>query len=163
MAINETSLRKIKDLESLLSFLRNPDLSNGLGWMIRDDVEAEELFYDYNVGNFAKVGEGLKLRQLINMTSAQPWGVFLVETSTRQLYTTEMRRLLRVLAPKARAQQSYLPAWPMENLLFIVTHNYEHFTFAHFEGEEAARAKLKTFGWNQTEIGVRTLCEHNLP
>jgi hypothetical protein len=163
MAINETSLRKIHDIDSLLAFLREPDPANGLGWMMREDVDAEELFYDYTDGNFANAGDGLKLRQLINMTSDQPWGVFLVETSTPKLYTTELRRLLRVLAPKARAQHSFLPAWPTENLLFIATHDYREFTFAHFEGSESARAKLKTFGWSQTEVGVRTLCEHNLP
>lgn len=162
-AINPAALAAIRDLPSLLAFLRNTDPANGLGWMIREDVDAEELFYDYTEGNFSKVGEGLKLRQLINMTSDQPWGVFLVETSTPKLYTTELRRLLRVLAPKARAQQSFLPAWPTENLLFIATHDYREFTFAHFEGSESARAKLKTFGWNQAEVGVRTLCEHNLP
>lgn len=39
--------------------------------MIRDDVDAEESFYDYTEGNFAKIGEEIKLRQLINMTGGQ--------------------------------------------------------------------------------------------
>ena len=159
--INPTALNKIHDLTSLLNFLRNADPSSGLGWMIREDVDAEELFYDYTEGNFSKVGEKVKLRQLINMTGGQPWGVFLIETSTPKLYTTELRRVLRVLA--AKKQLSYLPSWQAENLLFIATHDYQQFTFAHFRGEESAKAKLSTFGWNQTEVGVRTLCEHNLP
>ena len=44
--INPTALTKIHDLTSLLNFLRNADPANGLGWMIREDVDAEELFYD---------------------------------------------------------------------------------------------------------------------
>lgn len=64
-SINQTALSVIRDLNSLLAFLRNTDPSNGRGWMIREGVEAEKLFYDYGVGNFAKVDEGLKLRGLI--------------------------------------------------------------------------------------------------
>ena len=52
--INPTSLTSIRDLSSLLAFLRNPDPLSGLGWMIRDDENAGENFT-------IEVGVGLTL------------------------------------------------------------------------------------------------------
>ncbi len=53
----------------------------------------------------------------------------------------------------------------MENILFIATQDFDQFTFAHFRGDAAATARLSTFGWTQSQVdvGVRTLCEYNLP
>ena len=163
--INPATLSKIHDLATLLGFLRDTNPANGLGWPIRDDLDPEELFYDYDQGDFRQdgQGEGLQLRQLAKVTRGQPWGVFLVQTSTPRLYTSQLRRIVRVLAPKARNQLSYLPSWPLENLLFVATHNFKQFTFAHLRGEENAAARISSFGWSQAESGVRTLCEYNLP
>ena len=63
----------------------------------------------------------------------------------------------------ARSQQPDLPAWAAQNLLFIATHNYQQFTVAHFKGDRAATAQLSTFGWEYGNVGLRTLCEYNLP
>ncbi|HEY4492810.1 MAG TPA: hypothetical protein VI958_12475, partial [Acidobacteriota bacterium] len=162
-AIDEIYLHKIKDLNSLLTFLREPDPARGLNWPIRNDVvDAEELFYDYSQGEFIRAGgESLKVYQLANLFKGQPWGIFLLQTASPKLYMSQLRRLLRALA--AKKQLSFLPNWQIPNILFIATYNFERFTFAHFSGEETATAKLRSFGWNQAEGGVRTLCEYNLP
>ena len=163
-AIDTKALQAIHDLPSLLAFLRQAEPVRGLGWPIRTDLEAEELFYDYSTGGFLHAGgESICVWQLAKLEKDQPWGIFLLQTATARVYTTQLRRLLRLLA--ARKQQSYFNTWPVENILFIATQDFHQFTFGHFRGETAATARLSTFGWTQSqvEVGVRTLCEYNLP
>jgi hypothetical protein len=163
-AINTKALQSIHDLPSLLAFLRRLDPGRGLGWPIRSDLDAEELFYDYTSGDFLRSGgDSLCVWQLAKLEKDQPWGIFLLQTATPRIYTTQLRRLLRLLA--ALKQQSFFNTWPLENILFIATQDFHQFTFAHFRGDAAATARLSTFGWTQSqvEVGVRTLAEYNLP
>jgi len=98
-----------------------------------------------------------------------PWGVFIVEFRSPDAFTTgrgmtgPLRRILRGLVPKARGRPSHLPAWDRQNLLFICTHNYEHFRFAYFKAppEGTKTAPLATFGWSPG-VPARTVCEFNL-
>ncbi len=160
-AIDELYVQRIHDRDSLIGFLRDR-----LGWPAPPRLGVEEMFYDYSADDLQldpRAAERIRVRQLAPFSSGQPWGVFLLETAQPKLYATYLRRVLRGLAPTARQQRSQLPAWPASNLLFIATHDYRQFTFAHFEGERAASARLRLFGWERDRPGLRTLCEHNLP
>ncbi len=161
MPISESALDKIHNRESLIAFLRDE-----LQWPAPEDVTVEEMFYDYSADELRldkKTDERVRVQQLANFQDGQPWGVFLVETATPKLYVTNLRRVLRGLAPAARSQRANLKAWRTDNLLFITTHDYSQFTFAHFKGDRAANARLATFGWEHDDLAVRTPCEFNWP
>lgn len=155
-------VRQILDLESLIGFLRDE-----LGWLAPDNLTVEEMAYDYRSDELrldAATADGVQVRQLAPFVVGQPWGVFLVETDTPKVYATHLRKILRGLAPSARNRHSNLPAWNAQNLLFLcTTRTYDRFTFAHFKGEKASTATLSTFGWERGDVGIRTLCEYNLP
>ncbi len=59
---------------------------------------------------------------------------------------------------------SHLATWKRENLLFICTHQYEHFRFAYFKApqDNTRAAPLAAFGWGP-DMSARTACEFNLP
>ncbi|OQY80265.1 MAG: hypothetical protein B6D41_21280 [Chloroflexi bacterium UTCFX4] len=160
--LSESDIRHIRNLETLFDFLRDK-----LSWEIRDDLAPEDFFYDYTADELhldKTTAEQVTVRQIAPFVDEQPWGIFLVETNTPRVYTTHLRQILRALAPSARAQRPNQKAWRAENLLFVcVTPQYDSFTFAHFKGEKAATAKLASFGWDEQEIGLRTLREFNLP
>lgn len=159
--IYEDRIRRIRNRDTLITFIRDE-----LSWPAPPDLPTDEMFYDYSADELRldrRTAERVQVQQLADFSPGQPWGVFLLETATPKLYTTQLRRVLRGLAPTARSQQPNLPAWPAQNLLFIATHNYQQFTFAHFKGDRVATARLSTFGWEHGDVGLRTLCEYNLP
>ena len=70
--------------------------------------------------------------------------------------------MLRGLVPNRRKAAS-LPSWQADNILFICTHNWEHYRFAHFRSADGSKlARLSTFGWGPGTSN-RTACEFNLP
>ncbi len=160
----EQAVRQVKDFPSLLGLLRDE-----LNWQIEADAGLEELTFDWSARelNFSenhasRLKDGV-IRQLRPFVNTQPWGIFFVEFTNGRVYRTALRQVLRKLVPKRRAQFPDQPTWRHENLLFIcATRNYNEFTFAHFKGEESARAVLTTFGWEQNSTYLHTLCEFNL-
>ncbi len=155
-------VRQIRDSNSLVAFLREE-----LEWPAPDNLTVEEMSYDYRADELrldATMTDRVKVRQLAPFAQGQPWGIFLVEANTPKVYATHLRKILRGLAPSARQRQAHLKAWNAENLLFIcTTPKFDRFTFAHFKGDKASTATLSTFGWERGDVGIRTLCEYNLP
>ncbi|MDW8277514.1 MAG: TaqI-like C-terminal specificity domain-containing protein [Anaerolineales bacterium] len=157
------NVQSIRDFKSLLRYLRRE-----LRWPIDEETPASELTFDYSPAELGLDEQQAKfraIRQLRPLTPNQPWGIFLLETSTPRGYTAELRRILRTFAPKARARFSDRPHWKPENLLFLITCDYRQFTFAHFkvDARNPSQSKLAAFGWDENTSGLRTLCEFNLP
>ncbi len=162
----EQAVRQVSDLESLFRLLRDE-----LDWpvepsAIADDADtfewtAPELRLSESAADRLAHGG---VRQIRYPTPSQPWGIFLVEFTDGHVYRTALRQVLRGLVPKKRGRDPNLPSWQHENLLFIcASDNYTRFTFGHFRGRRGERARLATFGWEQNDPYVRTLCEYNLP
>lgn len=155
-------VRQIHDLDSLIGFLRDE-----LEWLAPDNLSVEEMAYDYRADELrldAVTADHVRVRQLAPFVPGQPWGIFLVEMNTAKVYATHLRKILRGLAPSARQRSSDLKAWNAQNILFIcTTPKFDRFTFAHFKGDKASTATLSTFGWERGDVGIRTLCEYNLP
>jgi type I restriction-modification system DNA methylase subunit len=158
------AIQSIRDFKSLVRYLRKE-----LGWPIDEETPAEDLIFEYSPAELG-LDERLavkvrQVKQLRPLTPNQPWGVFLLETAAPRGYTAELRRLLRIFAPAARARFAHLPQWRPENLLFLITFDYRQFTFAHFKVDprNPSRSKLAAFGWEENADGLRTLCEFNLP
>jgi hypothetical protein len=158
--------REIRDFASLLAYL-----VENLNW----DLDLES-FTDPDDLTFEWSGESLRLgdkrtgqlsggfvRQLREIASGQPWGIFFVEFTDERIYRTALREILRGLV-FSRRRDPNLPSWQHENLLFIcATRDYERITFAHFRGEQMQKARLATFGWQRDSSYLRTLLEFNLP
>ena len=160
--IEQQRVYRIKDLDSLLGFLRE-DLCWDLPEASIDDVSFEWTGLDLNLSeDIHKKLKGGIIRQLQPFAGKQPWGIFVVEFTTRDVSIITLRQILRCFVAKRRGARPDLPAWQCENLLFICLYGENGFTFAHFKGDKPYSAKLTTFSWHPSEP-VRTVCEFNLP
>jgi hypothetical protein len=109
--------------------------------------------------------------QPLEQTYQQPWGILILEFAnptpllTGRGLTGPLRKVLRGLVSNRRNRPSNMPIWDRENLLFICTHNYQHFRFAYFKpAKQKEQAEpLSMFGWDSGDAALRTLCEYNLP
>jgi len=168
----ETILPTVCDFDSFLHGL----LANTLGWEIGQGVRRiEDISYLWTEADLG--AEGLTARDVkVQVWQIQPLpvgratrGIFLVQFDYPDPFTKgrgmvgPLRQVLRGLVPRLRRHDPQLPCWRCEDLLFICTYQYEHFTFAHFRGQSHASAALTTFGWVRDQVGWRTLCEFNLP
>lgn len=167
-----SAIQTVKDQKSFIKNL----LIGALSWKIPEGTtEVEEISYSWTLDELHAEGLNKKIvdgqiRQIqpLEKSGKQPWGIFLLEFKNIDAFikgrglTGILRQVLRGLVRKKR-QQTNRPAWDRENLLFICTHNYEHYRFAYFKKpEEAQLAPLSTFGWGP-DIPCRTVCEFNLP
>lgn len=156
-------LRAIKTFPQLVKYL-----GDDLDWPIQS-INLDELTFDWSAGDLriredgsSRLRDGV-IRQLQPLVANQPWGIFFVEFADTRIYRGALREVLRGLVPKRRRDPG-LPAWQHENLLFLcTTGDYSRFTFVHFRGEKAEKARLASFGWETGSAYVRTLCEFNLP
>jgi len=165
----------IADVRDQASFIQRL-LIDTLGWPVDQHAQCvDDIAYEWTAGELR--ADDLD-RHVVDNRICQlqppadppmPWGVFIVEFNSPDAFTTgrgmtgPLRRILRGLVPKARGRPSHLPAWDRENLLFICTHNFEHFRFAYFKApsEGTKTAPLVTFGWSPG-VPARTVCEFNL-
>ncbi len=167
----ETALQQIDGFDSFVHGL----LAETLGWDIKQHVhELEDIGHDWGEDDLKVEGlssqlVGGRVWQIQPLpVDDQPWGIFLLEFNNPDAFVRgrgmvgPLRQVLRGLVPR-RQRQHQLRAWEHENLLFICTHAWQHFTFAHFKGDKAASAAISTFGWVKDQAGWRTLCEANLP
>jgi hypothetical protein len=160
--IEQQRVYRIKDLDSLLGFLRE-DLCWDLPEASIDDVSFEWTGLDLNLSeDIHKKLKGGLIRQLQPFTTHQPWGIFIVEFAIREVSIITLRQILRCFIAKRRGARPDLPAWRCENLLFLCLYGENGFTFAHFKGDKPYSSKLTTFSWHPGEP-IRTVCEFNLP
>jgi len=161
-SVPESVIRAVRDFKSLCAFLQTH-----LQWPIPAEVSltVEDLTYQFLAEELRlkpEVGDRLRVREVVPLESGQPWGIFLLEFNTPKFYRTWVRQVMRGLAPR-RQRNSQFPTWNHEHLLFICTHDYKQFTFAHFSGEKPTGSRLTTFTLDPEAPKWRTLCEYNLP
>jgi hypothetical protein len=166
----EAAIKRVRDEKSFIQDL----LIDTLGWEIDENATTvEEVSYDWSLDELRAEGIEPALAKgnvsQLQPVAGNPWGVFLVEFNNPDLFTRgrgmtgPLRKILRGLVPSKR-RNSNLPSFKQENLLFVCTHNYQHYRFAYFKAplEKNLAAPLAAFGWSPGEP-IRTLCEHNLP
>jgi len=164
------AIRNVTDQSCFINGL----LRDTLNWQIPDGIEnIEDMAYVWSADDLR--GDGLnkklvdgKVLQIQPLEGNQQWGIFLLEFKNVDTFvkgrglTGPLRKVLRGLVRKKR-QQANLPTWERENLLFICTHNYEHYCFAYFKSPKDTKlAPLSTFGWSKGDTAIHTLCEYNL-
>jgi hypothetical protein len=163
------ALARVHDQKSFLNDL----LAETLDWPVDTGVkEVDEITYEWSETDLRardlskKLIDGKVLQ--VQLTTDQAWGIFILEFKRPDVFTSDrgmtgvLRQVLRGLV-KNRNKPSSLPSWQRDNLLFISTHNYEHFRIAHFKAprEDGRTARLAAFGWGP-DIPARTACEFNL-
>ena len=150
-------------------------LLDTLGWQIPEGIEEiEEISFGWTQQELGvnDLDQNLingQIYQIRPMSENQPWGIFILEFQNEEVFTNgrgltgPLRKVLRGLVPKRR-RQANLPAWDRENLLFICTHNYQHYRFAYFKSprDKGHAEPLTMFGWSP-DTPARTACEFNLP
>jgi type I restriction-modification system DNA methylase subunit len=166
----EEALARVTDQESFLQTL----LAETLGWPLREKTkEVKDASFEWTAEELRASGLDKhivenRIWQLRRFDDNQSWGVFIIEFKNDSVFTKgrgltgPLRKILRGLVPNAR-RRSDLPAWTRENLLFICTHNYQHYCFAYFKvPKDSKLAPLSTFGWEKGDTSIHTLCEYNL-
>ena len=168
----ETTLREVNDQASFVQRL----LIDALGWPVDEAAqEIGDIAYEWTEDELRAAGlnekiVGGKAYQII--LPGNPWGIFVMEFANPDVFTTGrgmtgvLRRVLHGLVSKGRGGQSAnLPRFTQDNLLFICSHNYERYRFAHFKPapEGTGTAPMASFGWGPDDLdAVRTICEFNL-
>jgi len=162
------ALQTVRDQPSFIQNL----LINTLDWQIPGGIERiEDISYGWALEELKATNlnqhivDG-RIYQIQPIRADQPWGIFLLEFSNHDAFLSgrglkgALRKILRALVPKRRAQ-GQRPVWNRESLLFICTHNYEHFTFAYFKKPIAPSLSepLATFGWGH-DVPSRTAYEN---
>jgi len=164
----QQAINKIGDQPSFIQEL----LVDALGWPIQEEIEdIDEIAYEWtaeelNVEDLDRNVMGGRVFQIQPLMDDQPWGIFILEFSNEDAFTTgrgltgPLRKVLRGLVPKRR-RSANLPAWEKEHLLFVCTHQYHHFRFAYFKSpiEKGHAEPLITFGWGP-DIPARTAYEN---
>jgi hypothetical protein len=167
----EVALQNTRDLDSFLQGL----LGDVLQWPIDQGVKAlEDIGFTWDKEELKALdldkhvieGQVWQIQPL--PVEKQSWGIFLLQFNSPDIFekgrglTGLLRKVLRGLVPNRRKSAS-LPSWQADNILFICTHNWQHYRFAHFRSADGGKlARLSTFGWGPGTSN-RTACEFNLP
>jgi hypothetical protein len=171
----EKAVQHVRDQEGFIREL----LVGALEWEIPDGMERiDDISLPWSEDELRARGLERRLLdgqawQIQALRQGQPWGIFLLQFARPDHFTARgglhgatgtLRQVLRGLVP-SRRHDSALPSWQRENLLFLCTHDYHQFRFAYFKAPRDSQktAPLPSFGWNQGDTHLRTLCEFNLP
>ncbi len=167
----EETLKQVRDQQSFLHNL----LAGHLHWPIDPDItDLGEIAFEWSEDELKARGlskhlvDG-KVLQLQPLVGKQVWGIFLLEFKRPDVFVKErgttriLREVLRGLV-SYRGKPSGLKSWGRDQLLFICTHDYQHFRFAYFKQPTNKQGipPIATFGWGP-DIPARTVCEFNLP
>lgn len=156
---NRERLSKIKRIDQLIKYLRDE-----LDWPIESD-NIEEITYDYTPDelgidskNAAKIET---IKQLMPLSTNQPWGIFFVKFERKHLPVVALRRILGQLVIKKRAssRKSDKPTWLCNDLLFISSYGegeLRQISFAHFteDKEMGDLPTLKVLGWDGQDTNL---------
>ena len=146
-------LREIKTFPSLVKYLRDD-----LDWPIETD-NFEDLVFDYEAEEFGidlKTAAKIEsIKQLRPFTTRQPWGIFFVKFTPKNLPVVALRRILGqlVLKKRASAKRSEQATWLLNDLLFISNYgegDQRQINLAHF-AENSVKGDLptlKVLGWD---------------
>ena len=154
-----SKLTSIRRFDQLVAFLRDE-----MGWPITGN-DFEELTFEYSpeelgidAANAAKIQEIKRLRPL---AANQPWGIFFVKFEPKLLPVVALRSILGRVALKRRASanSSELPAWAMEDLLFISNYgegDARQISFAHFAAPASSirLPTLKVVAWDDQDTAL---------
>lgn len=160
MTINyRNMLVEIGQFEQLIAFLRDQ-----MDWPIASE-DFEELTFEYSAEELgidgASAAKIQEIRRLRPLAPNQPWGVFFVKFEPKRLPVVALRSILGRVALKKRASanRSELPAWEMEDLLFVSNYGEgqaRQISFAHFAASAVSSRlpTLKVIAWDRSDTAL---------
>jgi hypothetical protein len=147
-------LQQVKNFEKLLQYLETE-----LGWPV-EGREIDDIAFPFDLetdlgldkNEVAKVRHVYRLKK---MHKKQPFGIFFVDFEGKKMPVSVLKRILRNLAlkRKANARAADQLAWDVEDLIFISAVGEEkdstrEISFAHFRKEPDNRHVLKVMAWD---------------
>lgn len=153
-------LRSVRDLASLTTYLHDE-----LEWPI-GDWDIEDLTFEYSpeeAGLDPKSAVKVRsIRRLRPITVNQPWGIFFIDFLPGDLPITVLRRILRTVVVKKRADsRPDRQTWRMDDLLFISVLGEEDrrdLNLAHFSEDPIShRATLRVVEWDEADTHFHLL------
>ncbi len=147
-------IKSIADFPTLVEYLKED-----LGWKLEAE-DVEDLVFEYEPEELG-LGEAHKvkineIKQLRPLATNQPWGIFYLDFEPKRLPVVVLRRILRSLVPKKRANaaSSRQAVWNLNDLLFISAlgeRGHRGISFAHFRDNGSGPPQLQTFSWDERE------------
>jgi hypothetical protein len=147
-------LQQVKNFDKLLKYLESE-----LGWPV-EGREIDDIAFPFDLeadlgldkNEVAKVRHVYRLKK---MHKKQPFGIFFVDFEGKKMPVSVLKRILRNLAlkRKANAKAADQLAWDVEDLIFISAVGEEkdsarEISFAHFRKEPDNRHVLKIMAWD---------------
>jgi hypothetical protein len=147
-------LQQVKNFEKLLQYLETE-----LGWPV-EGREIDDIAFPFDLEadlgldkkEVAKVRHVYRLKK---MHKKQPFGIFFVDFEGKKMPVSVLKRILRTLALRRRANAKAADqlAWDVEDLIFISAVGEEkdasrEISFAHFRKEPDNRHVLKVLAWD---------------
>lgn len=147
-------LQQVKNFDKLLKYLETE-----LGWPV-EGREIDDIAFPFDLetdlgldkNEVAKVRHVYRLKK---MHKKQPFGIFFVDFEGKKMPVSVLKRILRNLAlkRKANAKAADQLAWDVEDLIFISAVGEEkdstrEISFAHFRKEPDNRHVLKVLAWD---------------
>lgn len=147
-------LQQVKNFDKLLRYLETE-----LGWPV-EGREIDDIAFPFDLesdlgldkNEVAKVRHVYRLKK---MHKKQPFGIFFVDFEGKKMPVSVLKRILRNLALKRRANARAADqlAWDVEDLIFISAVGEEkdstrEISFAHFRKEPDNRHVLKVMAWD---------------
>ena len=147
-------LQQVKNFEKLLQYLETE-----LGWPV-EGREIDDIAFPFDLETdlgldkkeVAKVRHVYRLKK---MHKKQPFGIFFVDFEGKKMPVSVLKRILRTLALRRRANAKAADqlAWDVEDLIFISAVGEEkdasrEISFAHFRKEPDNRHVLKVLAWD---------------
>ena len=147
-------LQQVKNFDKLLKYLETE-----LRWPV-DGREIDDIAFPFDLeadlgldkNEVAKVRHVYRLKK---MHKKQPFGIFFVDFEGKKMPVSVLKRILRNLAlkRKANAKAADQLAWDVEDLIFISAVGEEkdstrEISFAHFRKEPDNRHVLKVMAWD---------------
>ncbi len=147
-------LQQVKNFDKLIKYLETE-----LGWPV-EGREIDDIAFPFDLEadlgldkkEVAKVRHVYRLKK---MHKKQPFGIFFVDFEGKKMPVSVLKRILRTLALKRRANATAADqlAWDVEDLIFISAVGEEkdasrEISFAHFRKEPDNRHVLKVMAWD---------------
>ncbi len=147
-------LQQVKNFNKLLEYLESE-----LGWPV-NGREIDDITFPFDLENdlgldkkeVAKVRHVYRLKK---MHKKQPFGIFFVDFEGKKMPVAVLKRILRSLAlrRRANARSADQLAWDVEDLIFISAVGEEkdssrEISFAHFRKEPDGRHVLRVLAWD---------------
>jgi len=152
--MSHLKLQQVKNFDKLLQYLHTE-----LGWPV-EGREIDDIAFPFdleadlglNKNEVAKVRHVYRLKK---MHKKQPFGIFFVDFEGKKMPVAVLKRILRSLAlrRRANARSADQLAWDVEDLIFISAVGEEkdssrEISFAHFRKEPDGRHVLKVLAWD---------------